>query len=107
MYAFRGKSIFLEALEDRKPEQDKKDNKGDNKTRALAEKAFENLTGQELRVAELLLRGYSFKGTADALNISLNTAKGYGKNLYAKLGIHSMRELFALADQRERRTENT
>jgi DNA-binding CsgD family transcriptional regulator len=107
MYAFRGKSIFLETLEDRRPEQGQGEKAGksdgrDNRARNLAEEAFENLTGQELRVAELLLRGYSFRGAAEELSISLNTAKGYGKNLYAKLGVHSMRELFALAEQRAR-----
>jgi DNA-binding CsgD family transcriptional regulator len=109
MYAFRGKSIFLEALEGRDPAQPPRDKETNtnNKALALAENAFETLTGQELRIAELLLQGYSFKAAATALKISLNTAKGYGKNLYAKLGIHSMRELFALAEQQTRGTKNT
>jgi DNA-binding CsgD family transcriptional regulator len=112
MYAFRGKSAFLEALEGRGFEEEtgNKEQEGNSeregaegKARALAEKAFENLTGQELRVAELLLRGYTANGTAKVLNITYNTVLYHRKNLYSKLGIHSMQALFALAERRVRK----
>jgi DNA-binding CsgD family transcriptional regulator len=70
-----------------------------SKLQAIQAHVTEHLTGQELRVAELILRGASFRGVAQALNITLNTAKSYGKSLYSKLDIHSMRELFVLAEQ--------
>jgi DNA-binding NarL/FixJ family response regulator len=109
MYAFRGKSAFSEALADRGLEEGTGEQEGNGKgeetggkAAALAEKAFENLTGQELRVAELLLRGYTTNGMAKALNITSNTVLYHRKNLYSKLGIHSIQGLFALAERRAR-----
>lgn len=64
---------------------------------ALGARASSPLSGQELRVAELILSGFSGAEIAETLNITENTVKGYRKNLYAKLGIHSLRELFVLA----------
>ncbi len=54
------------------------------------------LSGQELRIAGLILNGYTGTEIAAMLKISENTVKGYRKNLYAKLNIHSMKELFML-----------
>jgi DNA-binding CsgD family transcriptional regulator len=107
MYAFRGKSAFSEAPADRglgegtgEHEGNGKGEETGGKAGVLAEKAFEDLTGQELRVAELLLRGYTANGTAKALTISYNTVLYHRKNLYSKLGIHSIQGLFALAERK-------
>lgn len=55
------------------------------------------LAGQELRVAELILCGFTSREIAQAMRITQNTVKGYRKNLYAKLNVHSLRELFLLS----------
>jgi DNA-binding CsgD family transcriptional regulator len=67
---------------------------------ARTEELFECLTGQELRTTELLLQGYSYKAAAASLGVTMNTVKSHVKSLYAKLNIHSARELFVLAEQR-------
>lgn len=54
------------------------------------------LSQQEGNLARLILAGYSESQIAKEMNISLNTQKGYRKNLYSKLDIHSKRELFKL-----------
>jgi len=61
--------------------------------------AFDTLTGQELRVVELILRGYSYTEIAGALKLKPGTVKSYQKSVYFKLQINSKRELFALAEK--------
>ena len=61
--------------------------------------AFDKLTGQELRVAELALRGYSYPEIAKTLKVKSSTVKTYQKNIYSKLQINSKRELFAIAEK--------
>ena len=51
-------------------------------------------SGQELRVAELILRGYSYTKIARTLKIKPSTVKTHRLNIYTKLQIHSKRELF-------------
>ena len=58
---------------------------------------FDALSGQEFRLAELIMQGYTNGEMAGLLKLSENTVKYHRKNLYAKLHIHSKRELFALA----------
>ncbi|MDO4573510.1 MAG: helix-turn-helix transcriptional regulator, partial [Clostridia bacterium] len=55
------------------------------------------LSEQERILARLILEGHTESSIAREMNITLNTQKSYRKNLYAKLGIHSKRELFELA----------
>lgn len=62
--------------------------------------AYDALSGQEQRLAELIMQGYINKEIAGLLNISENTVKYYRKNLYSKLQIHSKRELFELAKRK-------
>jgi DNA-binding NarL/FixJ family response regulator len=50
------------------------------------------LTTQEARVLVLLERGLRFKQIALELSISESTAKGYARNVFAKLGAHSRGE---------------
>jgi DNA-binding CsgD family transcriptional regulator len=57
----------------------------------------ERLTARELEVSELLLRGCSSETVALRLAISRHTVKDHRKQIFRKLGIGSLAELFALA----------
>ena len=57
--------------------------------------AFDKLTGQEPRTAELILRGYSYTEIARTLEIKPGTVKTYWLSIYSKLQINLKRELFA------------
>lgn len=61
--------------------------------------SFDVLSEQERILAGLILDGHSESSAARAMNISLNTQKGYRKNIYFKLDIHSKRELFEAASE--------
>jgi len=56
---------------------------------------LENLSPREQEVFDLLLEGLSQKGIAHKLNISHSTLDFHRTNLYKKLGVHSVKELFA------------
>ena len=58
-----------------------------------------NLSDQERILAQLILEGHTETSIAKMMNITLNTEKGYRKNLYNKLNIHSKRELFMWAKE--------
>ncbi|MEZ5078278.1 MAG: LuxR C-terminal-related transcriptional regulator [Solirubrobacterales bacterium] len=58
------------------------------------------LTGQEGKILVLLERGLRFKQIALELRISESTAKGYARNLFAKLGAHSRSEAVYIARNR-------
>ena len=62
---------------------------------------FDRLSQQERILAGLILAGHTESTISRLMNITLNTQKSYRKNLYAKLEIHSKRELFALTEQAE------
>jgi DNA-binding NarL/FixJ family response regulator len=57
-------------------------------------------TRQEARILVLLERGLRFKQIALELDISESTAKGYARNLFAKLGAHSRSEAVYIARNR-------
>ena len=57
------------------------------------------LTARETEVRALLARGRTVGYVADELVIAQNTAKGYVKNVYAKLGIHSRQELIDAVEE--------
>ena len=68
---------------------------------ALAEEPeIPPLTRQEARILVLLERGLRFKQIALELDISESTAKGYARNLFAKLGAHSRSEAVYIARNR-------
>ena len=67
---------------------------------ALEENSFDKLSPQELRLAELILQGYTNSEIAKEMNLTIGTVKGYRKNLYSKLQIHSKKELFELAQKK-------
>jgi DNA-binding CsgD family transcriptional regulator len=56
---------------------------------------LEELTVRERKLFDLLLSGVSPKEIAHKLNISYFTVDFHRKNLYNKLGIHNIQELFA------------
>ncbi|TAM08132.1 MAG: LuxR family transcriptional regulator [Paraburkholderia sp.] len=54
------------------------------------------LTTREIEVAMLSLSGFSSRAMAEKLSISFETVRAHRKHIYAKLGIGSQSELFAL-----------
>ena len=58
-----------------------------------------DLTGAEVRVAELVARGLTNRATAAELMVSPHTVDAHLKHMYSKLGIHSRVELTRLALQ--------
>jgi len=67
---------------------------------ALDKNSFDKLSPQELRLAELILQGYTNSEIAEEMSLTVGTVKGYRKNLYSKLQIHSKKELFELAQKK-------
>ncbi len=59
-----------------------------------------NLTGRERDILSLLVSGVDLQATAQRLGITVNTARGYVKNLYRKLGVHNQLELLAVTRER-------
>jgi DNA-binding CsgD family transcriptional regulator len=56
------------------------------------------LTAREAEVAYYAYRGYSARGTGDALGVSEHTVKNHLANAYRKLGVHSKQELIEFVD---------
>lgn len=69
----------------------------DGRTRIIPAPIAVRLTPREREVAELLLRGCSSDTVALRLSISRHTVKDHRKHIFARLGISSLAELFALA----------
>ena len=66
----------------------------------LAPEAPESLlTPREQQLLQMMSRGLSSRQIARELGISPNTARGYSKSLYRKLGVHSQLEAIAVAQQ--------
>ena len=61
----------------------------------------DSLTHRERDILELLVEGVDVQAAALRLGITVNTARGYVKNLYRKLGVHNQLELLAVARRRE------
>jgi DNA-binding CsgD family transcriptional regulator len=70
--------------------------------RNLVANAFDKLSAKELAMAELLMQGFKYEVICSRLRISKNTAYWYRRQLFDKLQIGSLQELFALAEKRER-----
>ncbi len=58
------------------------------------------LTRRELDILGLLASGVDLQRASVRLGITVNTARGYVKNLYRKLGVHNQLELVAVARER-------
>jgi DNA-binding CsgD family transcriptional regulator len=54
------------------------------------------LTAREIEVAMLSLSGFSSRAIAEKLTISFETVRAHKKHIYAKLGVNSQSELFAM-----------
>jgi len=61
----------------------------------------DSLTHRERDILDLLVEGVDVQAAAIRLGITVNTARGYVKNLYRKLGVHNQLELLAVARRRE------
>ncbi len=57
----------------------------------------DQLTRREYEVVHEILRGHSAASVALKLNVSVETVRVHRRNIYAKLGITSLAELFSLA----------
>lgn len=60
----------------------------------------EALTGQELRLLQLLADGHSYQAAGTQLEISVNTVRSYIRNIYDKLHVHSKSEAVSKALRR-------
>ena len=60
-------------------------------------RAVTKLTKRETDVLRLIAKGYSVGDASEMLGISKHTAKGYVKDVYAKLGVSSRAEATAMA----------
>lgn len=56
-----------------------------------------NLTNQEKKVLQQLVKGKSYKLAADSLFVSIDTIKTHVRNIYAKLHVHSGTEAVSKA----------
>lgn len=61
----------------------------------LTGEGIERLTPREREIVGFILKGYSAEATGQVLNISTGTVRIHRRNIYAKLGISSQRELFS------------
>lgn len=68
----------------------------DTRCANLAEK--KHLTARELEVMQMLCKGRTKAYIAESMFVTENTVKGHTKRLYAKLGVHSKKELQQLID---------
>ena len=68
----------------------------DTRCANLAEKV--HLTARELEVMQMLCKGRTKAYIAESMFVTENTVKGHTKRLYAKLGVHSKKELQQLID---------
>lgn len=58
------------------------------------------LTPREVETMQLLCKGRSKSFIAEAFSLSENTVRSHSKNLYRKLGVHSVQEMLALITRR-------
>ena len=72
----------------------------DEISKNLQAATLDDLSYQELRIAELSLQGYTYKEIANTLKLKPNTIRWYMANIYSKLQINSKAELFNLAYKR-------
>ncbi|MCL2759861.1 MAG: helix-turn-helix transcriptional regulator [Treponema sp.] len=65
----------------------------DKYTAEMKEKITESLTPREQEIFDMLIAGVSPKEIAFKLNISYDTVLAHQKNMYRKLGVHTINEL--------------
>ncbi|WP_186041767.1 helix-turn-helix transcriptional regulator [Burkholderia gladioli] len=64
--------------------------------RVVQQRGHAPLTAREVEVVRLGLSGFSTRAIAERLAISFETVRAHKKHIYAKLGVSSQSELFAL-----------
>ena len=69
--------------------------------RRRARRGARELTAQEMRIARLAATGASNKDIATYLAVTVRTVRTHLEHIYAKLGIHSRRELMAMGERLE------
>lgn len=89
----RAQDLVLDKL----PEEESADERRNRVCAALA--AQGNLSEREAEVLDLLLRGRTREEITEELVISTWTVKNHASSVYSKLGVHSARELTALAEK--------
>ena len=57
---------------------------------------LDSLSEREMEIANTMLKGKSYKHTADELFISIDTVRTYVRRIYKKLNVNSRSELFNL-----------
>jgi DNA-binding CsgD family transcriptional regulator len=108
LYSFRGKALISEeeiagiARAGAATESSLTESSLTTWQRNLAANAFDKLSAKELAIAELLMQGFKYEVICSRLHISKNTAYWYRRQLFDKLQIGSLQELFALAEKQGR-----
>jgi DNA-binding NarL/FixJ family response regulator len=69
--------------------------------RRRTRRGAQELTPQEQRIARLAATGASDKDIATHLTVSVRTVRTHLEHVYAKLGVHSRRELMAMGERLE------
>ncbi len=64
--------------------------------RVVTQRGHTPLTAREVEVVRLSLSGFSTRAISERLTISFETVRAHKKHIYAKLGVSSQSELFAL-----------
>ncbi|MBN3726283.1 helix-turn-helix transcriptional regulator [Burkholderia sp. Ac-20379] len=64
--------------------------------RVVQQRGHTPLTAREVEVVRLSLSGFSTRAISERLTISFETVRAHKKHIYAKLGVNSQSELFAL-----------
>jgi DNA-binding NarL/FixJ family response regulator len=62
-----------------------------------SETSIDRLTPREREVVNLIARGYTYRETADRLNITVKTVENHMRHIFEKLSVASRHELTALA----------
>jgi DNA-binding CsgD family transcriptional regulator len=73
--------------------------------RNLSAGAFDKLSTRELAIAEMLMQGFKYQDICKKFGITKNTVYWYRRQLFDKLQISSIREMFVLAEKRKRDDE--
>jgi DNA-binding CsgD family transcriptional regulator len=107
LYSFSGKALISDeeisslAREPAPPEAESAASPLTERQRNLAASTFDNLSARELAIAEMLLQGFKYKDICKKLNIKKNTVYWYKRQIFDKLQIDSIHEMFILAEKRE------
>ncbi|MEG0504685.1 MAG: helix-turn-helix transcriptional regulator, partial [Raoultibacter sp.] len=79
-------------------EKDGRPNNTDHQKLCVEIASLYTLTNREKDILILLADRYNSNDIAEKLVLSVHTVKTHMKNLYAKLGVHSQKDLIALVE---------